>query len=329
MNDFEKRIMEIFPEGLRSEGIETLQVNIGRHCNLTCTHCHLECSPLRTEMMSQETMERILTLTEGNIFHLIDITGGSPELHPEIRHFISALRGKGHTVQMRTNLTALMESPEKDIISFLKEKEVALVGSMPCYLEENVDAQRGPNVHRRSIAALRLLNDAGYGIENGLPLTLVYNPGGSFLPPDQSILEEAYRQELGARYGISFSRLIVLTNMPLGRFGRELEQNGETEIYLSVLKNSFNPATVPGLMCRRQVSIDWDGTMYDCDFNLALGMTVNHGAPDRIEDFDSSLLAARRIVTGIHCFGCTAGAGSSCSGALITCNQDQSEDKHS
>ena len=223
---------------------------------------------------------------------------------------------------MRTNLTALMESPEKEIISFLREKEVALIGSLPCYLEENVNAQRGPNVHRRSIAALRLLNGAGYGMENGLPLTLVYNPGGPFLPPDQSVLEDAYCQELRTRFDISFSNLITLTNLPLGRFRQRLEQNKEMESYLSMLKTAFNPATVAGLMCRHQISIDWDGTMYDCDFNLALGMMVNHGSPDRVEDFDSALLRERRIVTGIHCFGCTAGAGSSCSGSLLSCSQE-------
>lgn len=321
MNDFDRRIREIYPEGLRSQGIDTLQVNIGRYCNLACAHCHLECSPGRTEMMSLATMEKILTLAEENTFRLVDITGGSPELHSEITRFISALRKKEQKVQMRTNLTALMASPEKEIISFLREKEVELIGSLPCYLEENVNAQRGPDVHRRSITALRFLNGAGYGIENGLPLTLVYNPGGPFLPPDQSTLEEAYRQELKERFDISFSRLIALTNLPLGRFQRHLEQNGEMENYLAMLKTAFNPATVAGLMCRHQISIDWDGTMYDCDFNLALGMMVNHGAPDRVEDFDCSLLRKRRIVTGIHCFGCTAGAGSSCSGALLACSQ--------
>jgi radical SAM/Cys-rich protein len=322
MNAFDAKIEEIFPEGLQSQGIDTLQINIGRHCNLACAHCHLECSPGRTEMMSRQIMDKILVVSEENIFHLVDITGGSPELHPDIVRFIEALRDRGQTVQMRTNLTALMESPVKEIISFLRDKQVGLVGSLPCYLEENVNAQRGPDVHRRSITALRFLNGAGYGIENGLTLTLVYNPGGPFLPPDQATLEEAYRQELKARFDISFSRLIALTNLPLGRFRRHLEQNGEIENYLAMLKTAFNPATIDGLMCRHQVSIDWDGTMYDCDFNLALGMIVNHGAPDRIEDFDCSLLRKRRIVTGVHCFGCTAGAGSSCSGSLLSCNQE-------
>jgi len=321
MNDFEERIKETMPEGLQSQGIDTLQINIGRYCNLACAHCHLECSPGRTEMMPWQIMEQILVLSKENAFHLVDITGGSPELHPHIIRFIAALRDQGQTVQMRTNLTALMESPVKDMIASLKKNEVMLVGSLPCYLEENVDAQRGPDVHRRSVAALRLLNEAGYGTENGLPLTLVYNPGGPFLPPDQATLEAAYRQELKARFHISFSGLIALTNLPLGRFRRHLEQNGEMETYLTMLMTAFNPATIDGLMCRHQISIDWDGSIYDCDFNLALGMKVNHGAPDSIDVFDGALLRKRLIVTGIHCFGCTAGAGSSCSGALLTCHQ--------
>ena len=321
MNDFDARIKEILPHGLQCQGIDTLQINMGRYCNLSCTHCHLECSPGRKEMVSWEIMEKILAVCEKNVFLLVDITGGSPELHPYFMPFISTLRELGQTVQIRTNLAALMESSIKEIIPFLSERKVGIVGSMPCYLEENVNAQRGPDVYRRNIAAIRLLNETGYGREHDLPLTLVYNPGGPFLPPDQLSLEEAYRQELKARFDISFSRLIALTNMPLGRFRRYLEQNKETESYLSLLRNAFNPVTVDGLMCCHQISIDWDGTIYDCDFNLALGMAVNHDAPRRIEDFNRTLLAKRQIVTGLHCFGCTAGAGSSCSGALSACRR--------
>ena len=321
MNDFDARIKEILPHGLQCQGIDTLQINMGRYCNLSCMHCHLECSPARKEMMSWEIMEKILAVCEKNVFRLVDITGGSPELHPHFMPFISALRELGQTVQIRTNMTALKESSIKEIIPFLSEKKVGIVGSMPCYLEENVNVQRGPDVHRRNIAALRLLNETGYGREHDLPLTLVYNPGGPFLPPDQGILEDTYRRELKERFDISFSRLIALTNMPIGRFQRHLEQNKETESYLSLLRDAFNPATVDGLMCRHQISIDWDGAIYDCDFNLALGMAVNHGAPHRIEDFDRTQLAKRKIVTDFHCFGCTAGAGSSCSGTLSACSR--------
>ena len=317
MNEFDERIREVLPEGLRSQGIKTLQVNVGRHCNLACTHCHLECSPGRTEMMPWRIMEKILELTNQKLFRLVDITGGSPELHPDFKRFLSALRERGQEVQVRTNLTALTEPSVKEIIPFLREREVQLVGSLPCYSEENVNAQRGADVYQKSIAVLLLLNQAGYGIEDKLRLNLVFNPGGPFLPPDQSVLEETYHQELKERFDISFNRLLVLTNMPLGRFGRYLEQSGEMTEYLSILQASFNPSTVDGLMCRHQISIDWDGTVYDCDFNLALGMTVNHSAPHRIETYDHASLSMREIVTDIHCFGCTAGAGSSCAGSLI------------
>lgn len=321
MNDFDTKIQNMFPDGLKCQGINTLQINMGRHCNLACTHCHLECAPDRKEMMSWEIMEKILALCKENSFRLVDITGGSPELHPDFMPFVSALRELGHTVQVRTNLAALMELSAKEIIPFLRERKVGIVGSMPCYLEENVNAQRGPDVYQRNIAALRLLNEAGYGREHDLLLTLVYNPGGPFLPPDRTSLEEAYREELKTRFDISFNRLIALTNMPLGRFRHYLEQHGEKENYLSMLKDAFNPATVAGLMCRHQICVDWDGTLYDCDFNLALRMVINHSAPHRIEDFNCSLLSKRRIVTGVHCFGCTAGAGSSCSGSLLSCNE--------
>jgi radical SAM/Cys-rich protein len=267
-------------------------------------------------------MNAILALFQDNAFRLVDITGGSPELHPDFMPFISALRELGQRVQIRTNLAALMESHAHEMIPYLRERKVEIVASMPCYLEENVNAQRGSGVYQQNIAALRLLNEAGYGKEDDLPLTLVYNPGGPFLPPEQSVLEETYREELKARFGISFSRLIALTNMPLGRFRNYLERNGEKETYLSMLKDAFNPATVADLMCRRQICVDWDGTLYDCDFNLALRMTVNHGATNRIENFNRSFLAKRRIVTGIHCFGCTAGAGSSCSGSLLSCGKN-------
>ncbi len=317
MNEFDARIREVLPEGLRSQEINTLQVNVGRHCNLACTHCHLECSPGRTETMPWRIMEMILELTEQNVFKLVDVTGGSPELHPDFRRFVSALRDRGREVQVRTNLTALMEPSAKEIIPFLREREVHLVGSLPCYLEENVNAQRGADVYQKSITVLRLLNQAGYGIEDKLPLNLVFNPGGPYLPPDQSVLEDSYRQELMERFDISFNRLLVLTNMPLGRFRRHLEQAKELTEYLSMLKASFNPSTIDGLMCLYQISIDWDGAIYDCDFNLALGMTVNHSAPKKIETYDHAMLSRREIVTDIHCFGCTAGSGSSCAGSLI------------
>lgn len=316
MNEFELRIHDALAEGLISEEISTLQINIGRICNLACSHCHLECSPGRSEQMPEAVMEDVLRLVENGNFRCVEITGGSPELHPRFRYFVEALSGRGHAIQVRTNLTTLSEPPLSDLIDLFKSCSVSLVGSLPCYLPENVDAQRGPGVHARSIAAMRLLNRAGYGLEGGPILNLVYNPGGPSLPPRQSELEGIYREQLKQRYDVFFSHLLVLTNMPLGRFRRQLEKEGQLCAYQEALREAFNPETLPHLMCRHQVSIDWDGTVYDCDFNLALAMPVNHGAPARIERFDHRQLLHRRIMTGNHCFGCTAGGGSSCAGAL-------------
>jgi radical SAM/Cys-rich protein len=224
---------------------------------------------------------------------------------------------EGHSVQVRTNLTVLLEPGMEKMPKFYRRHKIQLVASLPCYLEENVCAQRGKGVYEKSITALKQLNTLGYGIDPDLPLNLVYNPGGPFLPPLQTSLEKDYRSELGRRFGITFTHLLTITNMPLGRFQMDLYQKGQENNYLDLLRKSFNPETLAGLMCRHQISVGWDGRLYDCDFNLALGLPVNHGAPDHIESFRVSDLNLRRIVTGEHCFGCTAGAGSSCRGALV------------
>ncbi|HOG17350.1 MAG: 7-carboxy-7-deazaguanine synthase [Syntrophaceae bacterium PtaU1.Bin231] len=316
MNAFDRKVRRVLPEGLVSGEVRVLQINLGRHCNLSCSHCHLECSPSRRERMTQAVMGEILSRIGGRTFDRVDITGGSPELHPHFRTFLEKLCAEGCPVQVRTNLTNLAGPPLSGLIPFFRDRRVSLVGSLPCYEEENVDLQRGPGVHERSIAALRLLNRAGYGVEEALPLDLVYNPGGPFLPPQQAELEGIYRGELGRRFGVRFSRLLVLTNMPIGRFGRQLEQGGEMAAYRKLLEDSFNPATLARLMCRHQISVDWDGRLYDCDFNLALGMPVNHGSPNTLAAARLDRLASRSIMTGSHCFGCTAGSGSSCAGAL-------------
>jgi radical SAM/Cys-rich protein len=204
-----------------------------------------------------------------------------------------------------------------DLPEFFREHQIQLVASMPCYLEENVCAQRGNGVYEKSIAAMKRLNILGYGSGDTLPLSLVYNPGGPFLPPSQANLEGDYRRELGLRFGIQFTHLLTITNMALGRFEKKLDRENQRRSYLQLLHDSFNPDTVGGLMCRHQISVGWDGTLYDCDFNLALRLPVNHGAPDHIRSFSPEELRTRRIVTGEHCFGCTAGAGSSCGGALV------------
>jgi radical SAM/Cys-rich protein len=304
-------------DGLHGKEINTLQVNLGLLCNLQCGHCHLEASPGRTESMQWPVMELVRKAAAELGCRLVDVTGGAPELNPFFRRFIGAIRGEGIPVQVRTNLTVLAEPGMEGIPEFLRDHRVQLVGSMPCYLEENVRAQRGIGAYEKSIESIQRLNALGYGSDPALPLNLVYNPGGPFLPPSQSALEGDYRRELGQRFGIRFNRLLTLANMPLGRFRAELGRRNMEKDYFRLLRQSFNAETVQGLMCRHQISVGWDGTLYDCDFNLALGLPVDHGAPDHIRDFEAKALALRRIVTGEHCFGCTAGSGSSCEGALV------------
>ncbi len=318
-NQFEKTInAQTGDTGLVCEAIETLQVNLGLKCNQECLHCHLECSPSRTEMMEWPVMEHILKALDTSGCRLVDLTGGAPELNPDFRRFIMALKEKGCHVKTRTNLTVLLESGMEDLPSFFKKHSVEIVASLPCYTDENVCAQRGPGVYQKSVETIRRLNMQGYGIDESLPLSLVYNPGGGFLPSPQFALENDYRRELHERFGISFTHLITITNMPIGRFRKMLGGAEHPASYIDLLKGSYNPATVSGLMCRRQVSIGWDGSLYDCDFNLALGLTVNHGAPNHIQEFMPDVLRSRRVVTGEHCFGCTAGAGSSCAGVLVS-----------
>ena len=300
---------------LSAVDLRTLQVNVTLRCNQECRHCHLACSPARPESMDWATMQLVKAAARQAQVPLIDITGGAPELHPHIRPFIHAMRSVAITVQMRTNLTALLEPQATDLIGFLRDHDVKLVASMPCYLEENVRAQRGPTVYQRSIEVIRRLNAAGYGADGGPELDLVYNPNGPFLPPNQAELEEDYRRELAERFDIHFSRLLTLTNVPVGRFGQELRDDGAEADYFDLLEDSFNAQTIDALMCRHQISVGWDGRLYDCDFNLALGLPLD-GPAGHISRFDPDALASRRIVTGRHCFGCTAGAGSSCGGAL-------------
>ncbi len=316
MNDFEKQITGINSDGLHSLEIGTLQVNLGLRCNQQCIHCHLEASPNRTEAMEWPTMELVTDVAKEVRCQLIDLTGGSPELNPSFRRFVAALRKEGLPLQVRTNLTVLLEPGMEDMPEFFREYQIQIAASMPCYLEENVCAQRGKGVYEKSITAIKRLNALGYGSDPGLPLNLIYNPGGSFLPPPQSVLEEDYQRELGSRFGVTFTHLLTITNMPVGRFRTELVRQNEEEHYLGLLRKSFNLQTVSGLMCRHQISVGWDGTLYDCDFNLALKLPVDHGAPNHLRYFDQSELFTRRIVTGDHCFGCTAGSGSSCQGAL-------------
>jgi len=317
MNNFDQAVREVLGAGLESAVVQTIQVNLGLVCNLSCRHCHVEASPHRNESMTWETMQSLLRLTEALPEARVDLTGGAPELNPNFRPLLDALIEQGHQVQVRSNLAVFFEAGQGDTPEFLADRGVHLVASLPCYLDDNVDKQRGGGVYKRSVAALRRLNSLGYGRQPRLPLNLVYNPGGAFLPPDQATLEDAYRRELRERFDVEFTRLLTITNMPMGRFLSDLHRDGQAEDYKHLLEDSFNQSTIDGLMCRHQICIAWDGTLSDCDFNSALGLSLAGNLPRHIDQLDPSALEGRPIVTGEHCFGCTAGCGSSCGGALV------------
>lgn len=316
-NDFDERVAAARGESLRAVAIETVQVNIGLTCDLACRHCHVESSPKRTEQMTWETMTRVLDAARRCGAQTIDITGGAPEMNPDFRRFVAAARSAAHEVMVRTNLTIMLRDGYRDLPEFYRDHRVRLVASLPCYLPENVDRQRGMRVYDKSVTAIQRLNAVGYGTDPNLPLTLVFNPGGPSLPPAQDQLEQTYRRELHARFGIAFTNLYTITNMPIGRFLHDLRREGRDAEYLRLLRDSFNPDAIDGLMCRRQIHVSWDGTLHDCDFNFALGLQTTSAAR-HIRDFDPRRAAARRIATGDHCFGCTAGYGSSCGGALLS-----------
>ena len=316
---------------LRRKPTTILQVNIGLYCNQACSHCHVESSPLRKEeVMSAKTANRLIELidnSQGSV-KMLDITGGAPEMMEQFRPLVVAARARGLEVIDRCNLTVLFEPGQEDLPAFLASNGVKVVASLPCYSEENTDKQRGAGVFSRSIAALVELNKVGYGVKGtGLELDLMYNPGGAFLPPSEAALTEAYRSELGDTYGVEFSRLVTLTNMPIKRFADFLHREGKTEEYMRLLVENFNPAAAEGVMCRDLVSVSWDGRVFDCDFNQQLDMPMPRsfgsargggGGGEGLTVFDvDSLdeLTGKRLAVDNHCFGCTAGAGSSCSGA--------------
>ena len=315
-NSFGDQVLTQIGQSLYNQNLDTIQVNVGLKCNQSCEHCHVSSSPKRKEMMGWPIMEKILQVAQKVQCRLIDITGGAPELNPYLKRFITALRHQGQIVQVRTNLTVLLEKDQKGTIEFFRDNQVKLIASLPCYLEENVDKQRGTGVYEASIEVLKRLNSIGYASLPELTLDLVYNPLGNFLPPDQAKLEKAYKDELWERHQIQFNRLLTITNMSIGRFSSDLHRQSKSSSYSELLSNTFNPSTIDKLMCLHQIEVDWDGNLYDCDFNLALRMKVNERVPQNIKDFDFNLLKGRKIVTANHCFGCTAGRGSSCEGAL-------------
>ena len=320
--------MSQFAERLAAEGLnlrrakpEVLQVNVGKLCNLTCVHCHVNAGPKRKEIMTRETIHRVIQWLAGTEIPTVDLTGGAPEMIPDFRFFIDEvkrLQPSRHIID-RCNLTILLEAGYEGLGEFLAGNKVEIVASMPCYSAENVNAQRGEGVFDGSIAALQLLNSLGYGIDPELPLHLVYNPVGAFLPPSQDKLEADYKRELRKHFGIVFNKLYALANLPIGRFASYLRHNDKLAQYMDLLIQTFNPATIDGLMCRNTINVGWRGEVYDCDFNQQLEIQWSNGGGSKplfLWDIDPDLLEGREIMTGNHCFGCTAGAGSSCGGAI-------------
>ena len=323
MQDTRPLLLESDFPHLERAGVQTLQVNLGYVCNLSCVHCHVNAGPNRTESMGRETVEQVLALVARERVELLDLTGGAPELNPHFRYLVETARGMGVRVMDRCNLTVLFEPGQEELANFLARQQVEITASLPCYLEGNVEQQRGKGVYADSIRAISLLNDLGYGRDPKLRLNLVYNPIGAVLPPPQAALQQDYRRELQRRFDLHFNELFTITNMPISRFGAVLLARGEYHTYMQLLRDNFSAANLPGLMCRNTLSIDWQGYVYDCDFNQMLDLPM----------LDSSLLSTDRrrhiadlppigdlvgnsIRTGEHCYGCAAGQGSSCGGAL-------------
>jgi radical SAM/Cys-rich protein len=304
---------------LRATGVTVFQINVGKLCNQTCRHCHVDAGPDRDERMSRETAEQCIRALAFSDIPTVDITGGAPELNPNFRWLVEQSKALGRHVMDRCNLSVLLLPSQADLAEFLAEHRVEIVASLPYYRASQTDTQRGEGVFEKSIKALRLLNRLGYGQPgSGLTLNLVSNPVGAFLPPKQEAIEAQFRKELGARYGVEFNHLYTITNMPISRFLEFLLQSGNYEQYMERLANAFNPTAAAGVMCRYTISVGWDGTLYDCDFNQMLDLPVGHSAPAHIRDFDSAQLNHRQITTRNHCYGCTAGTGSSCGGSVTS-----------
>lgn len=315
--DFDGMLQECGFPLLRRSRVRTLQINVGKFCNQACHHCHVEAGPKRTEIMDERVADRVLELFAGTpSIETVDITGGAPELNRNFSRFVLLARSLGRHVIDRCNLTVLFEPGQEDLAHFLAGNSVEIVASLPCYTAKNVDQQRGRGVFQKSIDALRLLNSVGYGHQNSsLVLNLVYNPLDASLPPEQAKLEADYKQQLREKFGIEFNHLFTITNMPIRRFADFLVRTGKLQAYMSLLVNHFNPANVEGLMCRSMVSVGWNGEIYDCDFNQML--EISAPAARTIWEIESfAVLERSRIATASHCFGCTAGAGSSCGGSL-------------
>ena len=306
--------INLFP--LRPTAIEILQINLGKLCNQVCEHCHVDAGPDRKEIMIKEVLLQCLEAAKSPTIHTVDLTGGAPEMNPNFRWFVSEMSQLGKKVIVRSNLTILTYKKYLDIPQFYADNKVTVVSSMPCYSKDNVDKQRGDGVFERSIQALQRLNEVGYGKKNsGLELDLVYNPVGASLPPEQMALELDYKRELKEKFDIEFNSLFTITNLPISRFLDYLLVLGRYEEYMRKLHDNFNPDTLKSIMCTNTLSVDWEGNLYDCDFNQMLQLKISNSIGN-ILDFDNDVLLNRKIVLGNHCFGCTAGAGSSCQGSL-------------
>lgn len=303
---------------LRRERTQFLQINVGKKCNQTCSHCHVNAGPARTEIMTRDTMNRIIAWLSRTDIPKVDITGGAPEVNPNFRYLVERVKAltPARHVMDRCNLTILFEPGQEDLAEFLAHHRVEIIASLPCYSQTNVDSQRGDGVFEKSVRGLQRLNALGYGRDKNLALHLVYNPLGAHLPGSQSGLEASYKKELEQHFGIVFNHLYTLVNVPIARFAAWLQRTGQLEKYQELLSNAFNPDTVANLMCRTMLSVDWRGEVYDCDFNQMLGLQWGNGHALYLWDVDPEQVADYPVITGDHCFACTAGAGSSCGGAL-------------
>lgn len=319
MTDFEEKLRGMGEYPLRPTGIDIFQVNLGYMCNMTCKHCHVDAGPDREEIMERETMEACLEAVGNSSIGTADLTGGAPEMHPHFRWFVEELSAMDRHVIVRSNLTILTTAPKyQELPEFFAEHGVEVTCSLPFYNRERTDRQRGEGTYDRSVEALKHLNRVGYGKDDGeLELNLVYNPAGAFLPGSQESLERRFREKLWEKHAIVFDNLFTITNLPISRFLNFLLKSGNLEEYMEKLVEAFNPAAARGVMCRDTISVSWDGYLYDCDFNQMLEMKVDESAPRHISEWDEEALNSRPIQTNQHCFGCTAGAGSSCGGETV------------
>ncbi len=312
MKTFKETISETSLQSFMALDLKVLQANVGYRCNLACKHCHVSGGPVRQEVMNEKIARQVIRVVTDNPFDMLDITGGAPEMNPSLKTIVRETRRAGKRVTVRTNLTIFFEHGFEAFPEWYRDQGVDLIASLPYYLEDGVDRVRGNGTYKKSIEALKILNGLGYGIDStGPSLSLVYNPQGMFLAPSQCSLEMEYRRELKDRFGISFTRLYTFTNMPLGRFREHLVRTGNLDKYMDKLACAFNPATLDGIMCRHIISVGWDGALHDCDFNLVLGLPTAAGVPQHIDDFDYTVLVNRLVSVGDHCYGCTAGQGSS------------------